>query len=177
MQSAACARVCGPACLVLYGPRRCGRLDPAAAVRNYHWAARQRALFGRYSSIVVASRHMQAEYVAHGVDPSRVSPSELAKLVSARAEIPRKAFDDAIAHAGDDGFKADPYLEQKALADTSELEPIVDEVLAQNGSQVEAYRGGKAGLLGFFVGQVMKRTNGQADPRVVSALVRQKLDA
>ena len=102
---------------------------------------------------------------------------ELAKLVAAREEIPRKAFDDAIAHAGDEGFSADPYLAQKALADTSQLEPIVDEVLAQNESQVQAYRGGKAGLLGFFVGQVMKRTNGQADARVVSELVRTKLDA
>jgi glycosyltransferase involved in cell wall biosynthesis len=70
--ASACARVCGPACLVLYGPRRCGRLDPATAERNYHWASRQRTLFDRYNSIVVASRHMQAEYVAHGVDPSRV---------------------------------------------------------------------------------------------------------
>ena len=67
---------------------------------------------------VAAANVIANRLVGAGVDPSRVSPSELAKLVSARAEIPRKAFDDAIAHAGDDGFKADPYLEQKALADT-----------------------------------------------------------
>jgi Asp-tRNA(Asn)/Glu-tRNA(Gln) amidotransferase B subunit len=91
--------------------------------------------------------------------------------------MPRKTFDDAIAHTGDEGFNADPYLEQKALADTSQLEPIVDEVLAQNAGQVDAYRGGKTGLLGFFVGQVMKRTNGQADARVVNDLVREKLEA
>jgi Asp-tRNA(Asn)/Glu-tRNA(Gln) amidotransferase B subunit len=40
---------------------------------------------------------------------------------------------------------------------------------------VEAYRGGKEGLLGFFVGQVMKETHGKADPRVVNDLLRQKL--
>jgi aspartyl-tRNA(Asn)/glutamyl-tRNA(Gln) amidotransferase subunit B len=117
------------------------------------------------------------QLVGAGVDPGAVDPRELAKLVAGREEIPRKAFDDAIAHAGDEGFSAEPYLEQKALADTSQLEPIVDEVLAQNESQAEAYRGGKAGLLGFFVGQVMKRTNGQADARVVNELVRKKLDA
>jgi aspartyl-tRNA(Asn)/glutamyl-tRNA(Gln) amidotransferase subunit B len=117
------------------------------------------------------------QLVGAGVDPGAVDPRELAKLVSGREEIPRKAFDDAIAHAGDEGFSAEPYLEQKALADTSQLEPIVDEVLAQNESQVEAYRGGKAGLLGFFVGQVMQRTNGQADARVVNELVRKKLEA
>jgi aspartyl-tRNA(Asn)/glutamyl-tRNA(Gln) amidotransferase subunit B len=117
------------------------------------------------------------QLVGAGVDPEHVDAKELAKLVRARNDIPRKTFDEAIAHAGDDGFSADPYLEQKALADTSQLEPIVDEVLAQNGAQVEAYRSGKSGLLGFFVGQVMKRTNGQADARVVNELVRQKLDA
>jgi aspartyl-tRNA(Asn)/glutamyl-tRNA(Gln) amidotransferase subunit B len=117
------------------------------------------------------------QLVGAGVDPGHVDPKELAKLVSARKDIPRKTFDKAIAHLGDDGFSADPYLEQKALADTSQLEPIVDEVLAQNAAQVDAYRGGKTGLLGFFVGQVMKQTNGQADARVVNELVRSKLDA
>ena len=48
-------------------------------------------------------------------------------------------------------------------------------VLAANPGQVEAYRGGKEGLLGFFVGQVMKETSGKADPRVVNELLRAKL--
>jgi Asp-tRNA(Asn)/Glu-tRNA(Gln) amidotransferase B subunit len=111
------------------------------------------------------------------VDVAQVSPVELAKLVRARDEIPRKTFDEAIARSGDDGFRADPYLEQKAVADASALEPVVDDVLAANPGQVEAYRGGKSGLLGFFVGQVMKATNGRADPRVVSDLLRARLDA
>jgi Asp-tRNA(Asn)/Glu-tRNA(Gln) amidotransferase B subunit len=116
------------------------------------------------------------QLVGAGVDPDRVNPAELAKLVAAREEIPRKTFDEAIAHAGDSGFSADPYLEQKAVAETSELEPIVDEVLAANAANVEAYRAGKSGLLGFFVGQVMKATNGQADARAVNDLVRKKLE-
>jgi aspartyl-tRNA(Asn)/glutamyl-tRNA(Gln) amidotransferase subunit B len=115
--------------------------------------------------------------VGAGVDPAHVNAAELAKLIAARDEIPRKAFDDAIAHAGDDGFRAEPYLAQKAVADTSELEPIVERVLAANAAQVEQYRGGKTGLLGFFVGQVMKETNGGADPRAVNELVRAKLGA
>jgi Asp-tRNA(Asn)/Glu-tRNA(Gln) amidotransferase B subunit len=117
------------------------------------------------------------QLVGAGVAPEHVNPAELAKLVAAREEIPRKTFDEAIAHVGDDGFSASPYLEQKAVADTSELEPIVDEVLAANAANVEAYRAGKSGLLGFFVGQVMKATNGQADARVVNDLVRKKLEA
>ena len=61
------------------------------------------------------------------------------------------------------------------MSDEAELEPIVARILDANPGQVEAYRGGKDGLLGFFVGQVMKETGGKANPRVVSELVRHKL--
>ena len=77
---------------------------------------------------------------------------------------------------------ADPVSRSRLLdlwrmrAHHAELEPIVDRILAANPGQVEAYRGGKQGLLGFFVGQVMKETNGAANPRVVSDLLRSKLD-
>ncbi len=107
--------------------------------------------------------------------PAQVDAVELAKLVTARAEIPRAAFDEALAHAGDEAFSADPYLAQKAVSDTAELDPVIDAVIAANPGQVEQFRGGKEGLLGFFVGQVMKETGGKADPRVVSERVREKL--
>lgn len=72
------------------------------------------------------------------------------------------------------GFTVDPYLAQEAVSDTAELEPIVDALLAANPGQVEAYRCGKEGLLGYFVSQVLKETKGKANPRVVSELVREK---
>jgi len=103
------------------------------------------------------------------------SPPELKKLVEARDRIPRAAFDEAIAKLGEPGFSADPYLAHEAVSDEGELEPIVESVLAANPGQVEAYRGGKEGLLGYFVGQVMKETGGKANPRVVSELVRARL--
>lgn len=113
--------------------------------------------------------------VGAGVDPSAVPAAELARLVDARDRIPRAAFDEAISKLAEPGFSADPYLAQEAVSDTAELEPIVDAVLEANPGQVAAYRGGKEGLLGFFVGQVMKETGGKANPRVVSELVREKL--
>ncbi len=100
---------------------------------------------------------------------------ELVKLVEARERIPRAAFDEAMSKLGEPGFSADPYLAQEAVTDTDELEPIVARILDANPSQVEAFRNGKEGLLGYFVGQVMKETDGQANPRVVSELVRSKL--
>jgi aspartyl-tRNA(Asn)/glutamyl-tRNA(Gln) amidotransferase subunit B len=125
---------------------------------------------------VGAANVVANQLVGAGIDPAAVNPGELAKLVEARERIPRKAFDEAIAHVGDAGFTADPYLEQEAVSDSASLEPVVEAILAANPGQVEQYRGGKQGLLGFFVGQVMKETKGAADARVVNDLVRAKLD-
>jgi len=114
-------------------------------------------------------------FVASGIDPGRVDAAELAKLVEARSSIPRDTFDEALAHVGDEGFSAEPYLAQKAVTDVSALDPVIDEIVAANAGQVAAYRGGKEGLLGYFVGQVMKATDGKADPRVVNERLREKL--
>ena len=59
--------------------------------------------------------------------------------------------------------------------DTSALEKIIDEVLVANPRQLEQYRGGKKTMLGFFVGQVMKASKGQASPQIVNVLLAKKL--
>ena len=59
--------------------------------------------------------------------------------------------------------------------DTSALEKIIDEVLAANPKQVEQYRAGKTTVIGFFVGQVMRLSKGQANPQLVNELVAKKL--
>ena len=61
------------------------------------------------------------------------------------------------------------------ITDTSAIESAVDAVIAANPSQVEQYRGGKVGLLGFFVGNVMKATGGKANPAVVNEILKKKL--
>jgi aspartyl-tRNA(Asn)/glutamyl-tRNA(Gln) amidotransferase subunit B len=122
-----------------------------------------------------AANVLANQFVAAGLDPAAVDPAELAKLVTARAGIPRAAFDEALARVAEPGFSADPYLAQKTVSDVSELDPVIDRVIEANPGQAEAYRGGKEGLLGFFVGQVMKETGGKADPRVVNERVRAKL--
>jgi len=113
--------------------------------------------------------------VGSGVDPASASPKELARLIDARDRIPRTVFDDAIGKVGEPGFSADPYLAQDAVSDTDALAPIVQRILDANPAEVEAYGGGKEGLLGFFVGQVMRETEGKADPRAVNELVRSML--
>ncbi|MGH9544589.1 MAG: Asp-tRNA(Asn)/Glu-tRNA(Gln) amidotransferase subunit GatB [Terriglobales bacterium] len=60
--------------------------------------------------------------------------------------------------------------------DTSALEKIIDEIIAANPRQVEQYRAGKKTVVGFFVGQVMKASKGQANPQLVNELLAKKLD-
>ena len=62
------------------------------------------------------------------------------------------------------------------ITDASEIEAMIDEVIAANPKQVEMYRGGKTTIAGFFVGQVMRATKGQANPALLNELVVKKLE-
>ncbi len=105
-------------------------------------------------------------------------PENAAALAAiVKANVTREALDSAFAAAGAGAIDAGDYLAQAAVSDESELVPVVDAVLAANPEQVETYRGGKEGVLGFLVGQVMRETGGKADPKVVNRLVRERLQA
>jgi aspartyl-tRNA(Asn)/glutamyl-tRNA(Gln) amidotransferase subunit B len=62
------------------------------------------------------------------------------------------------------------------ITDSSAIEAMIDEVIANNPKQVEQYRGGKKTVAAFFVGQVMKASKGQANPALLNELVTKKLD-
>jgi aspartyl-tRNA(Asn)/glutamyl-tRNA(Gln) amidotransferase subunit B len=62
------------------------------------------------------------------------------------------------------------------ITDTAALEKLADEIIAGNPKQLEQYRAGKASLLGFFVGQVMKASKGQASPQIVNDILSKKLN-
>jgi aspartyl-tRNA(Asn)/glutamyl-tRNA(Gln) amidotransferase subunit B len=115
------------------------------------------------------------QFAASGVDPAAVNAEELGKLIEARSTIPRATFLQALAESGNGGFSADKYLAEAAITDTAELEPILERVLSANESQVASYKAGKEGVLGYLVGQVMKETQGKANPKVVNELLREKL--
>ena len=97
----------------------------------------------------------------------------LARIV--QANVTREALDAAFVEAAKGPIDADGYLSQTALVDEEELIPVIEKVIAAHPDQVETYRGGKEGVLGFFVGQVMRETQGKADPKVVSRLLVERL--
>jgi aspartyl-tRNA(Asn)/glutamyl-tRNA(Gln) amidotransferase subunit B len=137
-----------------------------------------------YQAVVAAGADARAtanvvmnQLAGAGVDPGAVEAGELAKLIGGRETIPRGVFDEAIARSGEPGFSADEYLAEAAVTDVSELDPVIDRILAENEAQVAAYRGGKEGLIGFFVGAVMRETEGKANPKVVNERLREKLSA
>jgi aspartyl-tRNA(Asn)/glutamyl-tRNA(Gln) amidotransferase subunit B len=125
-------------------------------------------------------RELDAAAVA--ADASPVSPEELGALVRAVEEgrISGKQGKDVLAEMFATGKGAQAVIEEKGLAqvsDAGEIEKIVADVLASNTQQVEAYRGGKEALFGFFVGQVLKASKGKANPKVVNELLKEKLKA
>ena len=131
----------------------------------------------RASARAVANVVMN-ELAAPGVDPAAVNAEELGKVIAARDEIPRAAFDEALAaSASTRASRPSATWPRPPIADVGELDPVIDRILSANESQVAAYRGGKEGLLGFFVGQVMKETGGKANPKVVNERLREKLRA
>jgi aspartyl-tRNA(Asn)/glutamyl-tRNA(Gln) amidotransferase subunit B len=137
----------------------------------------ERLLAGDSLDPRVVANAVMNEIAGSGVNPDAVNAEELAKVLAARERLPRDVYAQAIAASATPAFAAAEYLAQTAVSDEGELEPIVEAVIAANPHQVETYRGGKEGVLGFLVGQVMKETQGKADPKVVNRLLREKLQA
>ena len=111
---------------------------------------------------------------------SKVSATELAGMLTRihdntiSGKIAKQVFEAMWDGAG----TADAVIEAKGLTqitDSSAIEAAVDEVIAANPGQVAEYKAGKDKLIGFFVGQVMKATRGQANPGQVNQILKDKL--
>jgi glutaminyl-tRNA synthetase len=102
---------------------------------------------------------------------------ELVELVE-RGEISSSAGREVLAELLAHGGEPAQIVERRGLrqlSDEAALRPVVQEVVAANPAKVQEYRGGRTGLLGFFVGQVMARTGGRANPQLVRSLVEEQL--
>jgi aspartyl-tRNA(Asn)/glutamyl-tRNA(Gln) amidotransferase subunit B len=116
------------------------------------------------------------------IGQSPVPAAALGELLAliAKGEISGKLAKDIFARMFAGGESARAIIDREGLrqiSDTGALAAIVDQVIAANPKQVEQYQGGKAAVLGFLVGQVMKASRGQANPAAVNQLLREKLGA
>ena len=114
------------------------------------------------------------------IGESRVGPGELGVLLarlrdgSLSGKLGKEVFQAMWAgEGGAEEIIASRGLRQ--ISDSGKLEGIIEEVVAGHPEQVEQYRGGNARVFGFLVGQVMRATRGQANPRIVNELLRKRL--
>ena len=116
------------------------------------------------------------------IESSPISATHLGELVALinKGELSGKLAKEILPRMFETGEAAADIMEReglKQISDTGALEKIADEVIAANPKQVEQYKGGKVALMGFLVGQMMKASRGQANPAVVSEVLKRKLDS
>jgi aspartyl-tRNA(Asn)/glutamyl-tRNA(Gln) amidotransferase subunit B len=114
------------------------------------------------------------------VSESPVTASNLAELVKTlgTGSINNNQAKEVLVEMFASGKTAPDVIKEKGfeqISDESAIEKIVDEVIGSNTDQVAAYRGGNEKLFGFFVGQVMKASQGKANPKIVNDMLRKKL--
>ncbi|MEN6429249.1 MAG: Asp-tRNA(Asn)/Glu-tRNA(Gln) amidotransferase subunit GatB, partial [Coriobacteriales bacterium] len=110
------------------------------------------------------------------IDASRVTPAMLAELVELveAGKISGKQGKEVFAQMTATGDSAGAIIElsgMRQVSDTAAIEEVVDRVLAAHPDEVASYRAGKSGLLGWFVGQVMREMRGQGNPSVVNEVL------
>lgn len=114
------------------------------------------------------------------VQESPISASNLGKMLALidKGTISGKIAKQVFSEMWASGKEPEVIVKEKGLVqitDTSAIEKAIDDVIAASPNEAAAYRGGKDKLFGFFVGQVMKATKGQASPDLVNQLLKKKL--
>ncbi|HEY3347522.1 MAG TPA: Asp-tRNA(Asn)/Glu-tRNA(Gln) amidotransferase GatCAB subunit B, partial [Nitrospirota bacterium] len=114
------------------------------------------------------------------IEDCPLSPERLAGMIKMidsgviSGKIAKTVFEEIYSSGKD----AETVVKEKGLvqiSDSSAIEKVIDEVIAANPANVEAYRSGKVALLGFFIGQVMKASGGKANPGMVNEILKRKL--
>ncbi|MDT0574651.1 Asp-tRNA(Asn)/Glu-tRNA(Gln) amidotransferase subunit GatB [Croceicoccus sp. F390] len=119
--------------------------------------------------------------IGRSLGDSPVSPASAAQLLALVGDgtISGSIAKQVLERMLETGDSAGTIVEREGLrqeSDTGAIEAAADAVIAENQDKVEAYRGGKDRLFGFFVGQTMKAMQGKANPQVVNDVLKQKLD-
>jgi aspartyl-tRNA(Asn)/glutamyl-tRNA(Gln) amidotransferase subunit B len=114
------------------------------------------------------------------IENSPISANNLSQLIARIGDdtISGKIAKDVFKAMWEGEGSADAIIESKGLkqvTDTGAIEVIIDEIIANNAPQVEQFKSGNEKILGFFVGQAMKASQGKANPKLLNQLLREKL--
>lgn len=133
-----------------------------------------------------ASNWLMGEVSAHlnkaqvSLNETELTPHNLSQMIqlidkgTISSKIAKKLFKILVTEGGD----AEEVVEAQGMAqisDPAKLQPMIDEAIANNPQSVEDYKNGKGRALGFFVGQIMKASKGQANPQVINQLLEETL--
>lgn len=144
------------------------------------------SVVGEFAQPKVVSNWMMSELLRElnrndrDISECPVTPENLVQLLTLldsgviSGKIAKTVFEEMFAT----GRSAKQIVEEKGLVqvrDESAIEAAIDQVLAENPNEVEQFRGGKEKVFGFFVGQVMRKTKGKANPQLVNEILRKKL--
>lgn len=114
------------------------------------------------------------------VDEARIQPSQMARIIELVGDetISGNGGFEVLEAILDEGGDPDEIVEERGLeqmSDESQLESVVDEIIEENPEQVQDFRDGNEGVVGWFIGQVMQATQGKANPKVARELLQEKL--
>ena len=145
-----------------------------AAVREY---GKPREVYNWLTGEIF--RHLNEANIP--IEEMSVTPERLAQLLTLvdKGTINRNTAKMVLAEMFQTGKDAQSIVQEKGLAQVSDeaaLVSIVEKVIAEHPDEVQRYRSGKKGLFGWFMGQVMKATRGQANPAVVRKLLTERLE-
>jgi aspartyl-tRNA(Asn)/glutamyl-tRNA(Gln) amidotransferase subunit B len=131
-----------------------------------NWISQDIAAYLNNNKLAMAEIALKAEELA-----------ELVKLIE-NSTISGKIAKEILPELLNEGGSPQALVTKKGLiqiSDTSAIETLIDEIIAAHPSELEKFRAGKTNLKGFFVGQVMKKSGGKADPKLTSQILDQKL--
>ncbi len=143
-------------------------------------AASPKSKVSRVANLVLGALLRELHATEQKVQDMTMTPQALGELARIIDEglISAKIANDIFTELFTSGAMPEAYVKEKGLvqiSDTSELEAAIDQVIADNPAEVEAYRGGKTKLISFFVGQIMRATKGKANPALVNEILAKKL--
>jgi glutaminyl-tRNA synthetase len=129
----------------------------------------------------IVTNEVAKELKEFDISDLKFTPNQIAQLVTMIDDetISTKIAKDVFEDMKQTGTDPKIIVDEKGLIQISDpdiINPIIDEIITKNPENVEKYKSGNNKLFGFFVGQVLKATNGKANPKIINELVKNKLD-